>query len=291
MAKADFEGEQTVFTEAGLRARDEAAVDVQAVGPGEESGVRLVFEDFALECWGVGERNVGRVRDDGVEIPLAGVECREKIAFEEADAAAEAEAESVISGDLEGCRGDVGGDDLRRGLIGGERDGDGSGAGADVEQAKGLELRLGPGEHGFDEVLGLRARDEDGGGDAEVETEELLRAGEVLQRLAGGAAEEEGLEGVALLLRERGFRVCDEPSARLVERVSEEKLRVAALDAGCCFEEDVVDSHVAFAGYDAALPYIGETLTSIATASHRGGTIKTDGSTILQRGLLAEQSG
>jgi hypothetical protein len=46
---------------------DEAAVDVEAVGSGEEGGVRLVIADLGLQGWGVGGGDVGWVRDEDVE--------------------------------------------------------------------------------------------------------------------------------------------------------------------------------------------------------------------------------
>ena len=49
-------------------------------------------------------------------------------------------------------------------------------------------------EDGFDEMLGLGTRDEDGRGDAEVEAVELLLAGDVLDRFVGDAAEDEGFD-------------------------------------------------------------------------------------------------
>ena len=55
-----------------------------------------------------------------------------------------------------------------------------------------MEMRVGLGagevEDGFDKVLGLRARDEDVGRNTEAQAEELLHAGEMLERLLSGAA-------------------------------------------------------------------------------------------------------
>ena len=73
------------------------------------------------------------------------------------------------------------------GEVAGEGDGDGSGAGADVDDLQ----RLVCGQEfqdGFDEVLGLGARDEDGRGDVEGEAVELLLAGDVLDGFVVQAA-------------------------------------------------------------------------------------------------------
>ena len=86
----------------------------------------------------------------------------------------------------------------------------------------------GPEECGFDEVLGFRAGDEDGGGDAEVEGVELLVAGEVLEGLAGGAAGDEGVEGGELLARDFGFGVGEDVGTVASDGVGEEGFGVAA---------------------------------------------------------------
>jgi hypothetical protein len=55
------------------------------------------------------------------------------------------------------------------------------------------------GEDGFDEMLGLGARDEDGRGDKEIKAVELLVAGDVLDGLVAEAAREDlPLEGLLL---------------------------------------------------------------------------------------------
>ena len=87
--------------------------------------------------------------------------------MEEPDAAGYVVFASVGCGDGEGFGGDVEGGDRGVGKMGGEGDRDGAGAGADVGDLQ----RLVCGQEfqdGFDEMLGLGARDEDGGGDVEV---------------------------------------------------------------------------------------------------------------------------
>ena len=87
---------------------------------------------------------------------------------------------------MQGGGRDIDGCDVGVGQMVSERDGDGSGAGADVED---IERRFVVefAEDGFDEVLGLGARDEDGGRDVEGEAVELLLAGDVLDGLVGEA--------------------------------------------------------------------------------------------------------
>ncbi len=74
LAEAELECEQAVFAQGVVRGGDEAAVDVEAVGAGEESGVGLVVDDFALHGGGVACGDVGRVGDDGVKGFGGGVE-------------------------------------------------------------------------------------------------------------------------------------------------------------------------------------------------------------------------
>lgn len=67
LSVADFEGEKAAGLERGARLGDEAAVEVEAGGAGEERGVWLVVADLRVEQRGVGVGNIGRVGDDGVE--------------------------------------------------------------------------------------------------------------------------------------------------------------------------------------------------------------------------------
>ena len=85
-----------------------------------------------------------------------------------------------------------------------------------------------PGEDGFDEMLGFGAGDEDVWADAEGEAEELLLAGEMLERDVGGAFCCEGLVGGELGWGDFGFSMGEEVGAGLVEDVGEEGLGVAA---------------------------------------------------------------
>ena len=107
--------------------------------------------------------------------------------MEEPDAVGDVVFAGVGCGDCEGFGGDVEGGDRGLGKMGGEGDCDGSGAGADVGDLQ----RLVCGQEfqdGFDEVLGFGARDEDGGGDFQCETVELLLAGDVLDGFVAQAA-------------------------------------------------------------------------------------------------------
>ena len=231
LAEADFEGEKAAGAEEIEGLGDEAAVDVEAVGAGVEGERGFVIADLGGEGGGVVEGDVGRVGGDDVEgggvegglgprgqgiegvgadeergervageERIAGGVGREQrgeeIAFKEADAASEAEAAGVVVGDSEGGGRDIDGGEVGVFEDGGERDGDGAGAGADIGNMKmRVGLGAGPVEDGFDEMLGLGAGDEDVGGDAEGEAEELLRASEVLERVLRGAAGNERAEG------------------------------------------------------------------------------------------------
>jgi hypothetical protein len=110
LAEAELEGEEAAGAESwvwwvakGLG--DEAAVDVEAGGAGEEGGVGLVVTDFGVEGRGVGEGNVGRVGDDGIEGHRLVGKCAEKIAMQEGDAVDDAVGEGVFVSDGQGrCR-------------------------------------------------------------------------------------------------------------------------------------------------------------------------------------------
>ncbi len=132
----------------------------------------------------------------------------------------------------------------------GERNGDGSRAGADVRDAERVFVveAGGPQEHGFHEVLGFGARDEDGGCDPEVETVELLVAEDVLQRLVRGAAGDEVFEGGLLGGGEFGFRVRGKVDAVALEDVGEQEFRVAFVDVCGGLGGGFVERHVCWQG-------------------------------------------
>ncbi len=153
-------------------------------------------------------------------------------------------AGGVFAGDGERGGRDVGGGDVRVRKMTRERDGDGAGAGADVENAKcgGPSTRslrflarddgiiLGRacefGEDGFDEVFGLGAGDEDGGGDAEGERVELLLAGDVLDRLVLEAAGDGGFISLTIQRSESAIGIRMELCAGDAERVQQQGKRV-----------------------------------------------------------------
>jgi len=99
LAEAELEGEETVGAEGGLGLRDETAVDLEAVGAGEEGDVGLVVDDFGGERWGVGGGDVGWVGDDDVE-GRGGGQGSEQVGLEEAEG--EVEAGGVGAGYGEG---------------------------------------------------------------------------------------------------------------------------------------------------------------------------------------------
>ena len=193
LAVADLKGEEAVGFERGVCLGDQTAIDAEAFGAGEECGWRLVVADLGVEGGAVGLGDVGRVADDGVEgcVLLAGRERVEEIGFEEADAVGYVVGLGIGLGDLQGFGGEVEGGDVGLREVDGQGDCDGSGAGAYVGDAYGLVVREAL-EDGFDEVLGLGARDEDGGSDLKSETVELLLAGDVLDGFVLEAAGDEG---------------------------------------------------------------------------------------------------
>jgi len=116
LAVADFEREQAVGLEDGVGLRDEAAVDVEAVGAGEERAGGLVVADLGMEGAAVGEGDVGRVGDDRVVLfwtrfargcgflAIRGCQVVQQVGLEEADAMGEVVARGVCGGDCEGGR-------------------------------------------------------------------------------------------------------------------------------------------------------------------------------------------
>ena len=126
---ADLETEEAVGLKQMLGLGNEAAVDVEAFGTGEESGRWLVFADLGMKIWAIGSGDVGWVADDGVE-GCAGRQGREEIGMEEADAVGYMMVFGVELGEVESLGGDVDSGNVSIGEMDGQSDRDSSGAGA-----------------------------------------------------------------------------------------------------------------------------------------------------------------
>ena len=156
---------------------------VEAVGAGEQREVRVVVARLGGHRLPGLQRDVRRVADDHVDPPVELGKCRGQVALAQLDPG----AGEVALGP--GVRGGVDLDRVHRGVrsLVRDRPGDGAGAGAEVDDHGGSEL-AGPVDRPAGEELGLRARHEDPRADSELDVAEVGRAGEVLERLAGGAA-------------------------------------------------------------------------------------------------------
>ena len=111
LAVADLEGEEAVGFQESVGLGDEAAVDVEAFGASEESGVGLVVADFGVEGGAVGLGDVGRVADDGV---VGGFVCdgSQEVGLEEGDAVGYVVGFCVRLRDFQCFGGEVEGGDL-----------------------------------------------------------------------------------------------------------------------------------------------------------------------------------
>ena len=155
---------------------DQALVDFEAGRPGEERDLRLVVADFALECWLVGSRDIGRVRDQHVDAAIG--EARDQVAGEKLTV--RVELAGIFGGDAQRRGRDVGGENARAGFER-QRDGDRARACADVQHhVAGLDARRGS----LPPVLGFGAGNQDVRRHAELAAVEFLAAGDVLRRLA-----------------------------------------------------------------------------------------------------------
>lgn len=125
---------------------------------------------------------------------------------------------SVFAGHFKRLGGEVDGGDLGQGKMSGQSQRDGSCPCANVENTYspvgGQSLK-----NCLDQVLGLRPRNERGRGDFELEAEELLLAGNVLDRLVVEAAADGRLIKFKLLLGEQARRVGKQGSAIQFENV------------------------------------------------------------------------
>ena len=108
----------------------------------------------------------------------------------------------------------------------GECDGNGARPGADIDELHRL-TRGEECEDSFDEMLGLRTRDENCGADVEAKAVELLLAGDVLDGLELAAAVDGDLIESVLLGGEVAVWICDQGDTGDLQRVEEKKFGVA----------------------------------------------------------------
>src|ERR1035437_596563 len=186
LSVADFEGHETAWGEHVEGGGGEAAIDLESILAGEESHGRLVVAHLDGQRGAVGARDVGRVGDDDVESVFG--YGGKQVAQKKADAAGNAVALRVFARNGQGGGGEVDGCDCGLGQLVGQRDGDGAGAGADIYDSKwgNARRRFAGGEAGgplddlLDQVLGLRAGNEDVARDAKGQAVELSFGGAVL---------------------------------------------------------------------------------------------------------------
>jgi hypothetical protein len=228
LAVADFEGKQTAGFERAVGLGDETAIDIEAKSAGKKGVRRLVIADLGMESGAVAFRNIRRIADDDIED--SGLvflrETRQQVGQEEVDAAGQIVSSGVLASYFEGFGREVDGSDLGIGKMGGECQSDGAGAGADIENMERLVVRE-TFQNGFNEVLGLGAGDERGGGDFELESKELLLAGNVLDGLVAEAASDGSLINGKLQRREDTRGISEERGAIKTKDVQKQKLRIA----------------------------------------------------------------
>src|ERR1700677_2632861 len=88
---ANLNGEKTVWFQRAVSVGDEAAVEVETVGAGEEGGCWLVVSDLGVKAGAVAIGDVGRVADDGVEaggtfgVGFVRAQGREEVGLEKMD--------------------------------------------------------------------------------------------------------------------------------------------------------------------------------------------------------------
>jgi hypothetical protein len=116
LAVAELEREKAAGGKGCVRLGDQAGVDVEAVGAGEEGGGGFVVADLGVERGAVRFGDVGWVRHDGIEGRRVGNR-REEIGLEEADAVGDLVSRGVLAGDGERGGGDVECGDLRGGAV------------------------------------------------------------------------------------------------------------------------------------------------------------------------------
>lgn len=190
---------------------------------------RLGFEtQIALFQVRIVGSHVRRIADNGVERLV--LDRAEQIALKQADLF-QSQALRIAGADLQGGGRDVDCRDLPAGPFRGQGEGNAAGAGAHVhDPAAGLRE---PGQGQIDEQFRFRTRDQHGRRDEEVAPVEFTRAGDVGDRFALLAAQDQGLEAGPLIRVQiiAGMRI--QPGTVPVQTVPHEKLGFQAAGDSC----------------------------------------------------------
>jgi len=212
LAVADFEGEVAAGDETMEGLRDEAAVDVEAVGAGEKGESWFVVADFDGERVAVSGGDVGRVGDYDFEL-FAGYR-GEEIAFEKAEI--DSVTFRIFLSDCEGGGGPVdGGDCCVRQMVF-ESDCNRAGPGSDVHDAGLWEWRR-QCNGVFNQMLCLRAGDENVWRNEKRKAVELRFADDVLDGFATIATFDESHEIGGLVVGEFFLPMGEKPSSVFAE--------------------------------------------------------------------------
>src|SRR5690606_31366422 len=168
-----------------VRGAFQAADQVQAVLAGEEGQPGVVVAGLGGDVLPLGERDVGRVGDDQVDLAVEVGEGGQGVALPEVDP----RPLHVAAGPAQRVLGELHGVHARARHLLGEGERDGARAGAQVDDARLDHVHRAHGVYGpADDRLGLRARHEHAGADLEFQVAEVGVAGDVLERFARLAA-------------------------------------------------------------------------------------------------------
>jgi hypothetical protein len=150
----------------------------------------------------------------------------EQIGLHELDAIGDVMTPGVAGGDGQRGGRDVDGNNPRVREFSCQRDGEAAAAGADVDEApRAIAIEAAVADR-LDDELGFGARDEDRGGDLEVERPEFLAAGDEGYRLAARAPRDERGETVVEPRRREAAAVREQPRPVPPERVAGEDFGV-----------------------------------------------------------------
>ena len=167
-----------------VRLRNEALNDFESRGASEDGCPGFKFAHFKLNLIGFALTNVRWIGHDEVELRL---ESQQKISLVELNSFVELKSRRIGASDLECVRRNIGRMDFSAGKFLGQCERDASRARANVDDPKIVIRLVGELKNGFDDMLGFRARNQNGRRDNQVHSPEFLMPRDVLRGNTPGA--------------------------------------------------------------------------------------------------------
>jgi len=209
-----------------VRLLDQRTNDIQAALAREDRHPGLELEHGPFYFGGFVKGNVRRVADDEVEIVFI-CESFQDIALQETNATLELQARGIGAGDFQSLGGEIDSEYLCGLQFTRQCEGYAAGTSPYIDDSRSRDFARQL-HYRFNQVFGLRARNEDGGRNDEVESPKLLVSGDVLCRESAGTPTDELLVALDLVGGQIALRMTVDVSAIHSEYEHQKRLGVQA---------------------------------------------------------------